>query len=86
MLKIEVVDWLVANEARVIEIEKGMVQPEILELQDEFNDQKYEEIQKLLLDEMSKTIGLTFEELNVIISEEEFDKYIEEVLRNGPED
>lgn len=81
MLKIEVVDWLLANESRVIEIEKGMARPEILELQDEFKDQQFEEIQKLLLDEMSKTIGLTFEELNAKISKEEFNKYIEEVLR-----
>lgn len=87
MIKQDIVDWLIANESLVLFFEKTVNSYAFICADDPFSEevknQRNELIKELMLNEASKTIGLTIEFFYDTISKGEFDKYIEEVLRNG---
>lgn len=84
MLKNDIVDWLINNDSLTMEIiaeTNSRLLGDALIFREEAQGQWYEEIKRQLINEMSKTIGLTPEMFHVTISNKGFESYIQEVLK-----
>jgi hypothetical protein len=86
MTKGNLIDWLSDNEKltkQLITQVSSYINKDFDPIfKDDVNTFKNIEVKNLLIDEASKKIGLTYEEWHVIISAEEFDKYIRSVEDN----
>jgi hypothetical protein len=87
MTRDKVVDWLLQNTTLTLNTIKFIDNTAFVmadnPFSDEIKDQKIQLVKTILLNEAAKTIGLTIVEFHEIISDEEFKKYIEEVIKNG---
>jgi virulence-associated protein VagC len=77
--KDEIVDWLISNEALVIEIIKHtnarIIEPE-KEFYDDFKQQEYEEHKRQILNEISRQMAIPTEVFENIIDNKELKGYI----------